>query len=420
MFELSMNTVRAGIVKVGTVPYGAAALLEGRLKCHARGALNATVQTRIAVRARVIAGPFRTSGSETAFAWPVGRSANPAGATRGRRRSNACSAASCVSTRRQLNVAFRYTAMSELPLAALPLAAHTQSRQEDSEDHIERSFGPLTDCQCPRVSPAAVSCGEPLRANDSILAMVAHELRGFLAPLRLVSELLRRTCDGQPETLRSLDMFERQITQIAQLAEDLMDVARVDHNVLRLSKTRARVGDVVADVIDAARLAAVKRGQSLRVTCPEPDIQIEADPGRLAQALYNLLHNAEKYTPPGGRIDLDIHADGPDLVISVKDNGLGISNAVLPHVFELFSQSSRTIAASAGGMGIGLSVVKAVAEAHGGSATAISDGPSCGSAFVLRMPIVVTQVMTPGAVPEFGWGCLMPESHSLPAQSAFK
>jgi signal transduction histidine kinase len=293
--------------------------------------------------------------------------------------------------------------MSALPLATRPLATGAYAPQAPSEDRLERSYGQLAQCQSRLASPAAASPRESLRPNDAVLAMVAHELRGPLAPLRLAAELLRRTCAGQPETLRTLGMIERQITQIAQLAEDLMDAARVDHHALRLVKIRTCVADVMADAVDAARLAAAKKGQTLRVTSPEQPVQIDADPGRLAQALHNLLHNAEKYTPPGGCIDLNVHAEGAELVISVNDNGLGISAALLPHVFELFSQSSRTIGASAGGMGIGLSVVKAVAEAHGGSATANSDGPGCGSAFVLRMPIVVAQTRARGALPDFRW-----------------
>lgn len=295
--------------------------------------------------------------------------------------------------------------MSALPLAARPLAplAITYASQAPSEDRLERPITQFAEYPSRLASAAAASSDELPRPNDAILAMVAHELRGPLAPLRLAAQLLRRTCASQPETLRTLDMIERQITQIAQLAEDLMDAARVDHHALRLAKIRTCVADVMADAIDAARLAAAKKGQSLRVTCPTQRIEVNADPGRLAQALHNLLHNAEKYTPPGGCIDLNVHADGPELVISIEDNGLGISAALLPHVFDLFSQSSRTIGASAGGMGIGLSVVKAVAEAHGGTATARSDGPGCGSVFVLRMPVVVEQIVTQCTLPDFRW-----------------
>lgn len=118
-------------------------------------------------------------------------------------------------------------------------------------------------------------------------------------------------------------------------------------------------------------------------------LRIEGDPVRLAQAVSNLLHNAVKYTPEKGCITVNVLADGKDLVVSVKDNGLGISAALLPHIFDLFAQSSRTIGASAGGLGVGLAVVKAVAEAHGGTVSATSAGPGTGSEFTLRLPIVL-------------------------------
>jgi signal transduction histidine kinase len=292
--------------------------------------------------------------------------------------------------------------MSTLPLIGRTTVPAACAQHAVCEDRVERPVA----LRAPSLSePAAVAQPPPEtpRLKDAILAMVAHELRGPLAPLRLAAQLLRRTCTEAPETVRCLDMIERQIAQIAQLAEDLLDASRVDLHTLRVTKIRTNAADVMADVIAAARLAAAKREQTLHVSCAQQVIPIEADPGRLAQALHNLLHNAGKYTPRGGCIDLNVSVDGADLVISVKDNGLGISATLLPHVFELFSQSSRTLGASAGGMGIGLPVVKAVAEAHGGSASANSDGPGCGSVFVLRMPVILTQIIAPHTLPDSRW-----------------
>ncbi|MFL9861292.1 sensor histidine kinase [Paraburkholderia madseniana] len=145
--------------------------------------------------------------------------------------------------------------------------------------------------------------------------------------------------------------------------------------------------------LTAAALAAAQRGQTLTVQIADRALRIEGDPVRLAQAVNNLLHNAVKYTPEKGCITVNVLADGKDLVVSVKDNGLGISAALLPHIFELFAQSSRTIAASAGGLGVGLAVVKAVAESHGGTVSATSAGPDTGSEFTLRLPIVLERRM---------------------------
>ncbi|KAA1004292.1 HAMP domain-containing histidine kinase [Paraburkholderia panacisoli] len=238
-------------------------------------------------------------------------------------------------------------------------------------------------------SPSAAHRFDALRRKDEILAMVAHELRGPLTPMQLAIHLIRRASADRPEVLRSIDMLDRQITQITRLAEDLMDATRIDHGALRVSKAPIEVVAVLAAPLTAAALAAAQRGQILTVQIADRALRIEGDPVRLAQAVNNLLHNAVKYTPENGCIAVNVLADGKDLVVSVKDNGLGISGALLPHIFDLFAQSSRTIAASAGGLGVGLAVVKAVAESHGGTVSATSAGPGTGSEFTLRLPIVL-------------------------------
>lgn len=227
--------------------------------------------------------------------------------------------------------------------------------------------------------------------KDQILAVVAHELRGPLSPLRLASHLIRTASADRPEVLRSIDMIDRQITQIARLADDLMDATRAGQRTLRVHRTCVDLADVLADPFEAAALAAAQRGQTLTLQVLDRTLCINCDPVRLAQAIHNLLHNAVKYTPTDGRITVTARAEGKDLVVSVKDNGLGISGELLPHVFDLFAQSSRTIAASAGGLGVGLAVVKAIAEAHGGTASATSAGPGTGSEFTLRLPIITKQ-----------------------------
>jgi signal transduction histidine kinase len=146
--------------------------------------------------------------------------------------------------------------------------------------------------------------------------------------------------------------------------------------------------DVLADPLDAAANAIAARGQSFTVDIPDRSLRVECDTVRLSQAVNNLLHNAGKYTPQGGHIAFSARAEGTDLVLRVSDDGLGISPELLPHVFDLFAQSSRTMAASAGGLGIGLAVVSAIAVAHGGTASAKSAGPGAGSEFTLRLPVV--------------------------------
>jgi signal transduction histidine kinase len=223
----------------------------------------------------------------------------------------------------------------------------------------------------------------PLNApqlTDEILAVVAHELRG---------PLIRSASAGRPEVLRMTDTIDRQIDGIARLAEDLMDATRVGRGELRVSKIQVNLSDVLTDPLDAVALAAAKGSQTLTIQIPDGTLRIEGDPVRLSQALNNLLHNAVKYTPSGGHINVAVIAERNDLVVSVSDDGLGISSALLPHIFDLFTQSGRTIAASAGGLGIGLAVVKAIAGSHGGMVSARSAGPGAGSEFILRLPIVM-------------------------------
>lgn len=227
--------------------------------------------------------------------------------------------------------------------------------------------------------------------KNEVLAMVAHELRGTLTPLRFGTHIIRSALAERPDMLRVLDMIDRQASEIARLSEDLVDATRIGQGGLRLDKLNVEVATILTDSCEMAASAAAARQQTFALQMPDGTLRIEGDPVRLAQAVTNLLHNAVKYTPAGGNIRMTVQADGIDLIISVRDDGLGISGALLPHVFELFAQSSRTIAVSAGGLGVGLAVVKAVAESHGGTVSATSAGPGAGSEFTLRLPIVTNR-----------------------------
>jgi signal transduction histidine kinase len=198
-----------------------------------------------------------------------------------------------------------------------------------------------------------------------------------MGPARLVQH--------RPDMLRVLDMIDWKTGEIERLAEDLVDATRVGQGGLRLDKLNVDVATILADSCEMAALAASARGQTFIVQLPERVLRVAGDPVRLAQAVTNLLHNAVKYTPANGDITLSVQSEGKDLIISARDNGLGISDALMPHVIELFAQSSRTIEASAGGLGVGLAVVKAVAESHGGTVSAIGAGPGSGSEFTLRL-----------------------------------
>ncbi|CAG4925085.1 Alkaline phosphatase synthesis sensor protein PhoR [Paraburkholderia saeva] len=268
------------------------------------------------------------------------------------------------------------------------VGTHDACRAEVTDEIIEHPLRRPAVVLLNAARPVGDHVGAP-KLKNQVLAMVAHELRGPLTPLQLATQLIRRASADRPEVLRSVDMIDRQIAQIARLAEDLMDATRIGRDALRMSQDRVDVVSFLAAPLAAAGLATAKRGQTFMVQIADRTLRVEGDPVRLAQAVNNLLHNAVKYTPESGSIEVNVLSDGKDFVVSVKDNGLGISAALLPHIFDLFAQSSRTIAASAGGLGVGLAVVKAIAESHGGSISATSAGAGAGSEFTLRLPIVI-------------------------------
>ncbi|CAG4909872.1 Alkaline phosphatase synthesis sensor protein PhoR [Paraburkholderia saeva] len=268
------------------------------------------------------------------------------------------------------------------------VGTHDARRAEVTDEIIEHPLRRPAVVLLNAARPVGDHVGAP-KLKNQVLAMVAHELRGPLTPLQLATQLIRRASADRPEVLRSVDMIDRQIAQIARLAEDLMDATRIGRDALRMSQDHVDVVSFLAAPLAAAGLATAKRGQTFTVQIADRTLRVEGDPVRLAQAVNNLLHNAVKYTPESGIIAVNVLSDGKDFVVSVKDNGLGISAALLPHIFDLFAQSSRTIAASAGGLGVGLAVVKAIAESHGGSISATSAGAGAGSEFTLRLPIVI-------------------------------
>jgi signal transduction histidine kinase len=265
-----------------------------------------------------------------------------------------------------------------------PDARRAVLADEMMEQAQQRSTMELSGC-----ASQPVKHFDALRLKDEILAMVAHELRGPLTPMQFAADSIRRASADRAEVLRSVDMIDRQITQIARLAEDLMDAMRVERGALRVTKVPIDIVAVLAAPLTAAALAAARRKQTLTVQIADRTLRVDCDPVRLAQAVNNLLHNALKYTPEKGCITVKVLAERNVLVLSVRDDGMGMSDSLMPHIVELFAQTSRTIGASAGGLGVGLAVVKAVAESHGGTVSAFSAGPGAGSEFTLRLPIVV-------------------------------
>jgi signal transduction histidine kinase/ActR/RegA family two-component response regulator len=226
------------------------------------------------------------------------------------------------------------------------------------------------------------------RRKDEFLATLAHELRNPLAPLRNGLEVLRLA--GQNEELadQARTMMERQLSQMVHLIDDLLDLSRISRGKIELRRERVELIKAVQQAVEASRPIIEQAGHELTMEGPSGLILVDADVTRLAQVFSNLLNNAAKYTPPGGRIRLTIWSEENEAVVSVRDNGIGIPADMLPKVFDIFTQVDRHLDRSQGGLGIGLSIVKRLLEMHGGSVEAKSGGHGNGSEFIIRLPLM--------------------------------
>jgi PAS domain S-box-containing protein len=223
------------------------------------------------------------------------------------------------------------------------------------------------------------------RRKDEFLAMLAHELRNPLAAIHSAVQL--SALSGLEEHINwSMDVINRQIKHLTRLIDDLLDVSRITRGKIDLRKETVDVATIVNRAVESVRLLIDQRQHQLAVSCSPGTMWLEADPTRLEQILVNLLSNAAKYTDDGGRIWLSAGRDGDEIVIRVRDSGVGIPSAVLPRMFDLFAQGDRSLARSEGGLGIGLTLVRSLTELHGGRVEAASEGLGKGSEFVVRLP----------------------------------
>ena len=232
-----------------------------------------------------------------------------------------------------------------------------------------------------------IALREADRRKDEFLAMLAHELRNPLMPIRNAVQILKES-NADPAHLKTArDIVERQITHMTRLVDDLVDVARLTQGKITLKKEKIEVATVVDDAVELARPIISERGHDLTIELPQQPVLLHVDSVRLSQALGNMLTNAAKYTQPGGKIELTGANSGDEVKITVRDNGIGIVPDMLARVFDLFTQSERTLDRSQGGLGIGLALVKRLIEMHGGRVEAHSAGIGQGSEFVLRLPL---------------------------------
>ena len=226
------------------------------------------------------------------------------------------------------------------------------------------------------------------RRKDEFLAMLAHELRNPLAPLRNAAEVMRRVAVDDSRIARVQPMIERQVGHLARLIDDLLDVSRINQGKISLSLEPVDVEGLLRHALQTSRPIIDSRSHEAELLVPNEPLWVSADPVRLTQVVCNLINNAAKFTDPGGHIQVVAEASDGEVSIRVIDDGPGIDADFLPHVFDLFTQGERAADRSQGGLGIGLSLARNVTALHGGTLTAYSAGPGQGSEFVVRLPLI--------------------------------
>jgi PAS domain S-box-containing protein len=229
---------------------------------------------------------------------------------------------------------------------------------------------------------------EASRHKDEFLATLAHELRNPLAPIRNAVQYLGMEGLTPRDVKAGRDVICRQVAVMARLIDDLLDLARISRNQLEIRKQRIELAAVVENAVEASQPLIEQCGHQLTVSLPSHPIHLDADAVRLAQVFSNLLNNAAKYTKAGGHIWLTATEEGSDAVISVRDDGIGISSDMLARVFEMFTQVDRSLERSQGGLGIGLTLVRRIIDVHDGTIDVSSKGPDQGSEFVVRLPLM--------------------------------
>ncbi|MGC4120347.1 MAG: ATP-binding protein [Myxococcales bacterium] len=222
--------------------------------------------------------------------------------------------------------------------------------------------------------------------KNEFLAVLSHELRNPLAPVRNSLYVLARVAPGSEQARRALQVIERQAGHLTRLVDDLLDVTRVSRGKIKLQLARVDLGELVGKTVDDALPGFEASGVRLEKRFEGGPHWVEADAPRLVQVVSNLLTNAEKFTPRGGSVVVELRREGAEAVLGVRDTGAGITPELKAHLFEAFTQGAQTLDRSRGGLGLGLAMVKGLVELHGGAVTVASDGVGRGSRFEVRLP----------------------------------
>jgi signal transduction histidine kinase len=269
--------------------------------------------------------------------------------------------------------------------------------RKTSEDEI----GELVDAFNGMLAEAgrrAEALREADRRKDEFLATLAHELRNPLAPLRNALEILRAAEATPDMRTRALEMMERQLRQMVRLVDDLLDVSRITTGKLAVRKAVFDLRDAVRDAVETVRPFLDTRGHAFEMRIAPDPLRVDGDAARLGQVIGNLLHNAAKYTEPGGRILLEVRREGDDAVVRVRDSGIGLDERSLATIFDMFVQVDHSLTRSQAGLGVGLTLARRLIALHGGTITAFSAGLGLGSEFVMRIPLSDSPAARP--VPE--------------------
>ncbi|MEP6995064.1 MAG: ATP-binding protein, partial [Acidobacteriota bacterium] len=238
------------------------------------------------------------------------------------------------------------------------------------------------------------------RRKDEFLAMLGHELRNPMAPIVTAMHLMRLRPD-EPEVLtRSLSIVDRNLQRVTRLVDDLLDVSRITSGKIELREETVALAAILERAVEQSHPVLSERGHRLTMELPEEPVSLRADPARLEQVLVNLLVNAAKYTDVGGRISLAARREGHEVVIRIRDNGIGMTPELRNRAFDLFVQGPVTSARSSGGLGVGLTLVRRLVDLHRGTVEALSDGPGRGSEFVVRLPVPAEAPQPSGGHPE--------------------
>jgi len=250
------------------------------------------------------------------------------------------------------------------------------------------------------------------RKKNEFLAVLAHELRNPLAPIRNAVHYLKEAGPPQRDLQEAGDIIDRQINQLTRLVDDLLELSRITQGMVEVRKVRMELAPVIHMAVEASAPFIALRGHDLKVSVPSEPIWLEADPVRLGQILMNLLQNAAKYTNPGGHIWLSARREGRDVILSIRDTGIGLAEGSTSWIFEMFTRTESQIR-SQGGLGIGLALVRGLVELHGGTVRARSAGLGQGSEFIVRLPAPAYRGLPLGIPGEVGVSAALASRHRI-------